>query len=499
MKTKLLEIFPGALAWLTLGLLAFLSFKQPVWVAVFIIIFDCYWLCKTIFLYFHLQASFRQMRANKKINWIDKLTDNRQSATKNWQNIYHLIIFPMYKEPYEVIRESFLSLKNANYSKDKLIVVLAIEQIAGAAGEITAQKIKGEFEKDFFKFLITCHPANLPGEIAGKGANETWAIKEAKKLIIDPLEIPYENILVSAFDIDTQIGPEYFGILTYKFLTAEKPQNSSYQPVPLFTNNIYQAPALARLIAFSTTFWMMMHQSWPERLTTFSSHSMPFKALVEIGFWQTNVVSEDSRIFWQFFLHYKGDWQVIPLLYPVYMDANVTPSFWRTIKNLYKQQRRWAWGVENVPYILSEFSVKKISWGQKIYRGFHLMEDFHSWATNALIIFIFGWLPVLIGGANFDISLLSYNLPRVTSFIMTLASIGIVTSAALALSLLPPKPKKFKFRHYIFYLAQWILMPITLIIMGSFPALEAQTRLMLGKKFHLDFWATPKSRSKITG
>ncbi len=127
------------------------------------------------------------------------------------------------------------------------------------------------------------------------------------------------------------------------------------------------------------------------------------------------------------------------------------------------------------------------------------MEDFHSWATNALIIFIFGWLPVLIGGANFDISLLSYNLPRVTSFIMTLASIGIVTSAALALFLLPPKPEKFKFRHYIFYLAQWILMPITLIIMGSFPALEAQTRLMLGKRFHLDFWVTPKSRSKIAG
>jgi len=497
MKTKLLEIFPGALAWLTLGLLVFLSFWQPVWVAIFIIIFDCYWLCKTIFLYVHLQASFRRMRSNQKINWVEKL----QASSFKLQalNVYHLIILPMNKEPYEVVRDSFLSLKNANYPKEKLIVVLAIEERAGGIARIAAQKIKGEFEKDFFKFLISRHPADLTGEISGKGSNETWAAKEAKKLIIDPLSIPYENILVSAFDVDTQVGPEYFGILTYKFLTAGKPQHSSYQPIPLFTNNIYQAPALARVIAFSTTFWMMMYQSWPERLTTFSSHSMPFKALVEIGFWQTNIVSEDSRIFWQFFLHYKGDWRMEPLFYPVYMDANVAPTFWQTMKNLYKQQRRWAWGAENIPYVLLGFINKDVPLDEKIYRSFHLIEDFHSWATNALIIFVFGWLPVIIGGWNFNLSLLSYNLPRVSSFIMILASLGVVTSAFLAIFLLPLKPSKFKIRHYFFYLAQWILMPLTLIVFGSFPALEAQTRLMLGKRFHLDFWATPKSRSKTAG
>jgi cellulose synthase/poly-beta-1,6-N-acetylglucosamine synthase-like glycosyltransferase len=492
MKRKLLEILPGFLAWLTLGLLIFLSFIQPVWVAIFIIFFDCYWLFKTIFLYLHLQTSFRQMRANKKINWLEKL----QVSSFKYQvlSIYHLIILPMYKEPYEVIWESFSSLKNANYPKEKLIVVLATEERAGEAAKITAQKIKGEFENYFFKFLITCHPANRPGEIAGKGANETWAIKEVKKSIIDSLKIPYENILVSVLDVDTQVGSEYFGILTYKFLTAEYPQRSSYQPVPLFTNNIYQAPALARVIAFSTTFWMMMRQSWPERLITFSSHSMPFKALTEIGFWHTNIVSEDSQIFWQFFLHYNGDWRVVPLLYPVYMDANVSPRFWQTIKNLYRQQRRWAWGVENVPYVFSGFS--RIPWRRKLYRGFHLIEDCHSWATNALIIFIFGWLPVLVGGEKFNITLLSYNLPWATSWIMTIASGGIIISAILALWLLPPKPQNLKFWHHpLFYLLQWLLMPVTLIVLGSLPALEAQTRLMLPKKFHLDFWATPKSRS----
>jgi len=493
MKTKLLEIFPGALAWLTLGLLIFLSYKEPLWVAIFIILFDCYWLFKTIFLYLHLQNSFRQMRANKKINWIEKL-EELPATFPDWKNIYHLVVLPMFKEPHEVIRDSFLSLKNANYPKEKMIIVLATEQAAGEAAFATAQKIKSEFEKDFFKLIVSSHPADLPGEVSGKGANETWAVKEVKKDIIDQMGIPYENILVSAFDADTQAGTEYFGILTHKFLTAEKPQRSSYQPIPLFTNNIYQAPALARIIAFSTTFWMMMHQSWPERLTTFSSHSMPFKALVEVGFWQTNIVSEDSRIFWQFFLHFKGDWRVVPLLYPVNMDANVAPTFWRTIQNLYKQQRRWAWGVENVPFVLTGFLNSKFSLKDKIQRSLHMLEDFHSWATNALIIFLFGWLPVALGGDRFNVSLLSYNLPQVTSFVMTLASLGIVTSAFLALSLLPPRPKQFKLRYYIYYLAQWALMPINLIVLGALPALEAQTRLMLGKRFHLDFWATPKIR-----
>jgi hypothetical protein len=489
MKRKFLEILPGFLAWLTLGLLIFLSFVQPVWVAIFIIFFDCYWLFKTIFLYFHLQLSFKQMRLNQKINWLGKLAD-----IQNWREVYHLVILPMCQEPYDLVRESFLSLKTANYPKEKIIAVLGIEEKIGESAKLIAQKIKSEFEKDFYKFLIISHPANLSGEIPGKGSNETWAIKEAKKSIIDPLKIPYENILVSALDVDTQVGPEYFGILTYKFLTAEDPQRSSYQPVPLFTNNIYQAPALARVIAFSTTFWMMMRQSWPERLTTFSSHAMPFKALSEINFWHTGIVSEDSQIFWQFFLHYRGDWRVAPLLYPVYMDANVAPTFWGTIKNLYKQQRRWAWGAENISYVLSGFS-RIISWRQKLYRGFHLIEDCHSWATNSLIIFICGWLPVFVGGDKFDISLLSFNLPRITRDIMIAASVGIIISAILALWLLPPKPKNLKFWHHpFFYLFQWLLMPITLIVLGSLPALEAQTRLMLPKKFHLDFWATPKSR-----
>jgi len=90
------------------------------------------------------------------------------------------------------------------------------------------------------------------------------------RLAIDHARIPHERVLVSVFDVDTHIFPAYFSRLTYVFLHAADRLRAMYQPIPLFTNNIYQAPALARVVAFSATFWQMMQQSRPERLTTFS-------------------------------------------------------------------------------------------------------------------------------------------------------------------------------------------------------------------------------------
>lgn len=430
------------------------------------------------------------MRKNLKTNWLNKL----QMARIQYQDLYHLVVLPMYNEPYEVVKESLDSIANTNYPKDRLIIVLATEEKAGSEPQATAQKLSAEFSPIFTHFVVTAHPANLPGEIPGKGSNETWAVQETKSRLIDKLNIPYENILVSVFDVDTQVYPEYFGCLAYNFLTCENPQRSSFQPIPLFINNIHQAPALARIVSFSSSFWQMMQQARPERLTTFSSHSMPFKALVEIGYWHKDVVSEDSRIFWQCYLHYNGDWRVVPLFYPVSMDANVAPTFWKTLINIYKQQRRWAWGSENVPYLLTGFwKNKKIPWRSKIYWSFNLVEGYHSWATNVLIIFALGWLPVLIGGGGFNATILSYQLPKITRDIIGLSSIGIVSAAILSTVLLPPRPG-IRLRQYAWYILQWALMPVTLIIFGAIPALEAQTRLLLGGKWRLGFWVTPKSR-----
>ena len=486
---RFFEIFPGALSWGTLILVIVLSWKKPLWVAIFIIFFVLYWLFRTIYFSFHLRAGYQRMRKYEKTDWLKKISQLKS----NWKDIYHLVIFPMYKEPLEIVRDTFSALKNSDWPKNKMIIILTVEERGGEQAKKVAEKIEKEFGNNFFKFLVTWHPAGLPGEIAGKGSNETWAAKEAEAKIIDPLKIPYQNILVSSLDSDTCVFPKYFSCLTYHYLTSKNPTKTSFQPIPLFINNIWQAPPFSRIFAFSSTFWHTMNQERPEKLITFSSHSMSFKALVDVNFKQPNVVSDDSRIFWQCFFKYDGDYTVQPLYYPISMDANIARTLRQTALNIYKQQRRWAYGVGEIPYFLFGFlKNKKIPISKKISLGLELIEGHWSWATASIMIFLLGWLPLILGGLEFSQTLISYSLPQITSRILTLAMIGLVGSAYFSILLLPPKPPEYGRFKFLILALEWLLLPIMMIFFTSLPALDAQTRWMLGK--YLGFWPTEKIR-----
>lgn len=487
---RLLEIFPGLLSWTTLVLLFVFCWQKPVWIALFAIVFDLFWLLRTIYRSFLLRAGYRKMRENEKADWLSKI---KELKSKDWRSYYHLVIVPMYKEPLPIVRESLLSLKNSDYPKDRMIVVLAAEEKVKDEIEKTTETIKKEFSDSFFKFIITWHPSGLPGEIAGKGSNETWAAKIAKTEIIDPLGISYDKVIFSSFDADTVIYSKYFSCLTFKYLTSEDPTRKSFQPIPLFINNIWRVPVPSRIFSFSSTFWNTMNQAKAENLITFSSHSMSFKALTEVDFKQTNVVSDDSRIFWQCFLKFNGNYEVEPLYYPVSMDAVVAKSYLRTMVNVYKQQRRWAYGVGEIPYLLFGFlKNKKISFKKKFRFAFNAIEGHWSWATASFIIFFLGWLPLVLGGPEFTKTVFSYNLPRILRNILTLAMVGLISSAYFSILLLPPKPPKFGKHKYLVMALEWLIVPIVMIFFTPLPALEAQTRWMLGK--YLGFWPTEKIR-----
>jgi cellulose synthase/poly-beta-1,6-N-acetylglucosamine synthase-like glycosyltransferase len=487
---RFLEFLPGIFTWLTLIFIFLASKFIPVFVAFFIIIFDVYWLFKTIYLFAHLRANWTRIRHYLEINWIERLKNLK------YDHVWQMVFLPFYKEEEDIIDGTIKSLLNSVWDKKKMIIVLAYEERAGEEAEKIANKIFEKYKSSFGYFLTTKHPQNLSGELAGKGSNCAYAAQEAKRKILDKNKIEYEDVLVSNFDIDTRVYPQYFLCLTWHFLTSENPYHSSFQPIPVYNNNIWEAPAFSRVVAASATFWQMIEQERPEQLVTFSSHSMTLKSLNEIGLWQKNVVSEDSRVFWHSFLFFNGDYRVVPVAYPVSMDANLGNNFWQTIKNVYKQQRRWAWGTaENAVYLLFGcLKNKKIPLKKKFQQLFIQFEGGWSAATNPLIIFFLGWLPLLLGGEAFNRTLLSYNLPRITRDIMTLAMAGLILSAAVSMSLLPPWPKGKKWYYKIFMLLQWILTPITIPIFGSIPNIEAQTRLMFGK--YMGFWVTPKHRKR---
>jgi hypothetical protein len=500
---RFLEIIPGLLSWVTLlGLLA-LSYFQPVFVAFFLIAFDVYWLLLVIYLGIVLLSAYLRLKKNLKINWAEKclalgkqeiIMNDGRLAEIHWEDLWHLIVLPTYGENLEIIRPTFSAIVNGSYPPAKMIVVLAIEDREGQAAIDKAEIIKAEFGNKFGHFLVTAHPDNIVGELKGKGANQAWAAKEVKEKVIDREKIDYDKILVSVFDIDTVIYPDYFYCLTYRFLTVPSPYRASYQPIPVYHNNIWQAPFFARVAASSNTFWQMMQQIRQEKLATYSSHSMTWRALVDIGFWSKTMVSEDSRIFWHCFCYYAGDYRVEPLNYPVSMDVCMGENFWGTAKMLYKQQRRWGWGVENLPYLFFNTikNWRDLPLRKMISRILVQIYGFHSWATNALIIAIIGWMPLLLGGARFEATVLSTNLPFVARTLMIIAMVGLLFSSVLSTLLLPPKPKHYGFSKRLFMFLEWALLPATIIIFGSLPGLEAQTRLMFGK--YLGFYVTPKKR-----
>ena len=445
---RLLEILPGALSWSTLIFLVLISWKKPAWAAFFIIIFDLYWLVKSAYLSTHLRANWKRLRGNMEADWEERLKNFK------YDHVYHMVILPFYKEGFGVISDCLESLMNSKYPnfsrdaaktgvKERIIVVLSSEERAGREAEEVAKMAFEKYKDKFAYFLVTKHPKDIEGEIPGKGSNETWAAEQARVKILDANNIKYEDVIVSTFDIDTRVYPQYFLCLTWHFLTAEKPYRSSFQPVPIYNNNIWDAPAFSRVVATSGTFWQMMQQERPERLATFSSHSVSFKTLYEVGYWQKNMVSEDSRIFWNCLLYYDGDYSVVPISYPVSMDANLAPNFWQTVKNIYKQQRRWCWGTaENATYLFFGFlKNKKIPFAKRLRLALVQIEGSWSLATNPLIIFLLGWLPLILGGPEFNTSLLSYNLPRITRDLMTIAMVGLIVSAFISTRLFLRDPQ----------------------------------------------------------
>lgn len=485
---RFLEILPGFLSWATLIVLIAFSALKPVWVAYFIIAFDVYWLLLVIYLGINLFAAYLSLKENIKIDW-------RLKCEKlPWPEIIHLVIFPTYNESLEVIRPSFRALIKDGYPADKMIAVLAIEERAGEAARERARTIEREFGSKFKHFLITVHPDNIAGEIKGKGANQAWAARQVKREIIDKLNYDYDKILISVFDMDTVVAPGYFYCLTYKFLTAKEPYRASFQPIPVYHNNIWQAPFFARVAAASNTFWQMMQQIRQEKLATYSSHSMTWRALVEIDFWSTNMVSEDSRVFWHCYLYYRGNYRVEPLYFPVSMDVCMDETTSLTMKNLYKQQRRWGYGVENLPYLMFNAvkERKNLPLRQVLNKIFIQFYGFHSWATNALVIGVIGWLPLILGGDRFNATVLSSNLPEVARTLMTVAMIGLVFSAIISSLLLPKRPANYGLGKSLIMVLEWLILPVSIIFFGAIPAIEAQTRLALGK--YMGFWVTPKAR-----
>ena len=176
------------------------------------------------------------------------------------------------------------------------------------------------------------------------------------------------------------------------------------------------------------------------------------------------------------------------------MDTVRDDRWWTSVKNLYKQQRRWAWGVEHIPYLLWEFRKKgkQIRWWTKIKWVFVEWEGKWSWCLVAPRITILGRLLRWVSPGSIRESALFFNAPHLLERLMTIAMVGLLLSAVLSFPLLPKRPRSHPPHRYITMVAQWLLLPVTLLCMSAVPAIDAVTHLMAGR--YLGFNVSQKKR-----
>ena len=487
---RLFEILPGLMSWFIILFLFALLFINPLVLAVILIIYLIYWACKLFYMTLLLLIAHHRMSSSRNIEWFERCRSIKSDIGIN--DILHIVLYPIYKEPKKLLQDSMNALKDTRYSRDKMILVLAGEE-RDENSHSKLGEIKEEFKGYFKDMLITIHPKDVEGEIPSKGANATYAAKKVK----DYLELngyDLKNVIISTFDADTCPDKNYFCCLTYHFLSNKKRYQTSFQPLPIYNNNIYRVPAFARVIEIGSTFCQLVESMRYEKFITFSSHSMSFKTLVDVDYWPVNLISDDSLIFWKCFLKFNGDYMTYPLEVPVYMDIAVGRNVFHTIAVQYKQKRRWAWGVENFAFVGINFiNNKNIKLSVKIKRLFQLLDSHVSWATWAFIISFITPFVLFWGKVTMKNALVFFNLSYINGTIFNIFTFIIILSVILSRQFLPPRPKDVSPLIYITFILQWLFIPIISAFLGSTPALDAQTRLMFGN--YLSFYRTPKARN----
>lgn len=500
---RFFEILPGALSYTMLLMPVILSLINVTAALAFILAYLLIYFVRTsVAGPIRALAGYKTYRQHMKLNWAELVKDLQYGGpTKNdvhrpkWHfdniarvkthakiykpdDLVHAVVIATVNESREVLEPTIQAVLDNTYDSKKMILVFAYEARAGKATEERVQELLNVYGDKFKHAMMVAHPPNLPNEVIGKGGNITYAGRELQNYLaqegIDPA-----NTVVTTLDADNRPDKQYFASLTYLYCVAPNPLRASYQPIPMFTNNIWDAPTLMRVIATGNNIFYFVLSQRPHLQRNFSAHAQSMQALIDMNFWSTRTIVEDGHHFWRSYFRFDGDYRVYPLFIPIYQDAVLADGYLRTLKAQFIQLRRWTYGASDVAYIASKtfFSGKnKVPKGDALSKLLRSLEGHVTWATGTILVFFAAFIPPLIHPQSIG----ALELPLIVSRFQRIGILFLLASVYVSLVTLPPRPARYRRHRSVLMLLQWGLAPITAICYGSLAAFYSQTRLMFG-------------------
>lgn len=528
---RFFEMVPAILSYGAFILLIVLSIFSPLLAAIYLLFIIITMLVRAIGVVYHTIRGHSRLVNAQKIDWSKRLADfddpvaayeaqqnstaTSYGALQHVENLrlaaadpaafpkpselYNFVIIAAYNEAYEVIEPTIQSVAKSHYDNKRLVVALAYEQRGGEAMAETARKLSERFKDTFMEFTTIEHPRDLPNEVVGKGGNITYAGRQMEQWFRDRA-IDFKNVIVTTLDSDNRPHPSYFDYTTYEYIVNEDRKHLAFQPIALFTNNIWDVPAPMRVVATGNTFWNIISSMRPHLMRNFASHSQPMEALVEMDWWSTRTVVEDGHHFWRSYFYFNGKYSVHPMYIPIYQDAVLDDTYGKTLKAQFIQLRRWMYGASDIPYIASHIFTKRrrVAFWPSFVWFIRALDGYVTAASVSIIVAIGGWVPLLLNSDAYR-DVVAQQLPDAISIIQRIALAGLVVMIFMSFKLLPPRPARYKRTRTVWMVLQWVMMPITAIAYLSFAALNAQARLFFGKyltKFDVTAKATVASRAR---
>lgn len=516
---RFFEILPGFLSWTLLFTPLILSYINVTLAVFFILFYLLIFFVRSLAYSSRAIAGYRNMKRHMKLDWnglagdieAGKVTGavitrpkwhianlkrlhNRSHTTKP-SELLHAVIIATVNESREVLEPTIQAILAADYDHRQIILVIAYEGRAGHGAEERVHDLLNLYGDKFRHAMAVKHPPNIAGEIIGKGGNITCAGRALQKYLqaerIDPAKV-----IVTTLDADNRPDRRYFAALSYLYCVVPNALRASYQPLPMFTNNIWDAPTLMRVIATGNNLFYIVNTQRPHLSRNFSAHAQSMQALIDMDFWSVRTIVEDGHHFWRSYFRYDGDYRVYPLSIPIYQDAVLADGYLRTLKAQFYQLRRWTYGVSDVAYIADKGfwhpnKAPKLDVLAKLLRS---LEGHVTWATGPLLIYFAAFIPPLLHPQN----LAANELPLIVSRVQKFGLLALLATVYVCLITLPPRPARYRRHRSLLMLLQWVFLPVTSIAYGSLAAFNSQTRLMF-KRYLSKFDVTEHATVNAAG